>query len=196
MKNKLLLFLLVILLLPLFFYSLILNNLANSLIVRDKLLPADCIVVLAGDANGERVTQGVKLFNFGLSKKIMMSGGQLAWRLTAADWMQKQALFMGVPASAIITENQSASTRENALLTLPILKAQGVKSIILVTSPYHSYRAKKVFEKVFIPAGISVVSCPATQSDFKAKDWWKRHEDTQYVVHELFSLVLYFFKGY
>ena len=196
MNKKLLLFLLVILLLPLLFYSLILNHLANSLVVRDKLMPADCIVVLAGDANGERVNEGVKLFKEGLSQRILMSGGQLAWRLTAADWMRKQALIMGVPASAIMTENQSASTRENALLTLPILKANGVKSIILVTSSYHSYRAKKVFEKVFVPAGINVISYPATQSNFIAKDWWLRHEDTQYVVHELFSLVLYFIKGY
>jgi len=196
MNKKLLLFLLILLLLPIFFHSFILNHLANSLVVRDKLMPADCIVVLAGDANGERVTQGVKLFNFGLSKKMLMSGGQLAWRLTSADWMRKQALFMGVPASAVITEGESASTRENALFTLPILKAHGIKSIILVTSPYHALRAKKVFQKVFAHSGIAIISYPATQSDFKANGWWLRHEDTQYVVHELFAFVLYFVKGY
>jgi len=177
-------------------YPSLLDGLARYLIVQDKLAKADAIVVLGGDNNGERVNEGVKLYRKGYAKYLLMSGGPLSWKLTYAQWMKKQAVESGVPESAILLEDRSRSTLEDARFSLPIVAKKKFSSIILVTSPTHTRRAARVFRKVFSPAGIKVIIYPAEKSEFNPERWWTRHEDTQLVVWEYVSLVLYFFKGY
>jgi len=172
-----------------------LTRLAEFLIVSDKLVPADVIVVLAGDGNGERVDEGAKLYQVGYAPRILMSGGPLAWHLTCAEWMKKQAVFLGVPARVLVLEAQSRSTLENAKFSLPILAKLQTKSVILVTSPTHTRRAKWVFERVLRPAQIKVYVVPARASEFKLSCWWTRHEDIQLVVWEYVSLVYYLLRG-
>ena len=173
-----------------------LEGVARFLIVRDRIEPVDMIIVISGDTNGERVDQAVDLFKQGYADKLLMSGGPLSWKLTAASWMRKQAVAKGVPWRAILIEDRSESTRDNALFSLPIARKNKVRSLILVTSPTHSRRAKRVFKKVFAKEKIRVLSYPVLQSDFKVGRWWTRHEDTQAVMSEYFTLVYYILKGY
>ncbi|MDD5383049.1 MAG: YdcF family protein [Candidatus Margulisbacteria bacterium] len=177
-------------------YPFMLEGAASFLIVRERITPADLIVVLAGDDNGERVTEGVKLYREGYARKLLMSGGPLAWEMTAAEVMKRQAEKMGIPGGAISLQDRSKSTLEDAEFSLPIVKGSGARSVILVTSPTHSRRALRVFKKVFSRERIRVVSCPARVTKFKLPRWWERHEDTQAVVSEYVALVFYFFKGY
>lgn len=179
-----------------FFQAPLLEGAAQWLIVQDKLAKADAMIVLAGDNNGERVSQAVELYRQGYAPKLLLSGGPLAWQLSSAEWMKKQALTMGVPESAIIMEGQSRSTLENAEFTLPIVKEQRWESIILITSPTHTRRADRVFKKLFDQAHIDVITCPVQKSEFNPKDWWRRHEDTQAVISEYVSLIYYLLKGF
>jgi uncharacterized SAM-binding protein YcdF (DUF218 family) len=52
-----------------------------------------------------------------------------------------------VPAGSIEVEHKSVTTFENAKFTIERLRAEGVHSVILVTSWYHSRRALKTFER-------------------------------------------------
>jgi uncharacterized SAM-binding protein YcdF (DUF218 family) len=180
----------------LFVLPAVLNNCAQFLTVRDKLQSADAIVVLAGDSNGERLREGIKLYKAGCAPKMLLSGGPVMWRLTYAEWFKRQAIAEGVPARALLLQDKSRSTLEDARYSLPILKKNKIHSIILVTSYYHSRRAKRVFQKICTPAGISVVSWPAQESEFRPHGWWHRHEDIQIVVTEYMSLVFYLLRGY
>jgi uncharacterized SAM-binding protein YcdF (DUF218 family) len=177
-------------------HPLILEGVGRFLIIQDKLSPSDVILVLAGDANGERVAEGVKLYKAGLAKKMLVSGGPLAWNLTSAEWMKRQAVAMGVPAGDILLQDRSRSTLEDIAYSLPVIKEKGFKSVILVTSPYHTRRSKRVFRKMGAGSGVSVSVYPAQNSDFKLDRWWLRHEDTSHVVWEYVAMVYYFLKGY
>lgn len=181
-----------------FLYPVGLNGLARFLIVRDEIEPADAIIVLSGDVNGERVSEAVRLYKKGYGRRLVMSGGPLSWRLTAAEWMQKQALAMGVPARAILLEKGSQSTVDNALFTLRLLEPMKVRSCIVVTSPQHSRRAKRTFKNLFEKRGIKIYShpVPLERSRFKLPGWWRRHEDTQLVVWEYVAFVYYLMRGY
>jgi uncharacterized SAM-binding protein YcdF (DUF218 family) len=191
------LFILIVLLFGIyFFHPVILQGMGRFLIVRDVLEPTDLIVVLGGDINGERVNEAVALYKQGYAKKMLMSGGELAWKLTSADQMKKQAAAMGVDPRAILLEDKSRSTIENAEFSLPIIKKNKVNSFILVTSLNHSRRANRAFKKVYSKEGIKVISWPARKSRFLLPKWWTRHEDTQLVMWEYGSLVYYLFKGY
>jgi len=198
MKKKLfwLITLMVILLGTYFIHPFILGGMARYLIVQDKLQKADVIIVLAGDGNGERVEEGVKSFKQGYAKYILMSGGPLAWHLTNAEWMKKQAMADGIPASAILLEDKSRSTIDNAQFSLPVILKHHFGSAIVVTSPYHTRRAARTFRKVFSKQGIKVMIRPTEKSEFNPDRWWTRHEDTGAVVWEYAASVLYFFKGY
>src|SRR5260370_16184140 len=99
---------------------------------------ADAIVLLGG-GSGERPTRAAELFRSGVAPKIIVSGAG------DADGNRLLLMHRGVPASAIALEPNSKTTRENAELSIPLLRAAGAKRIILVTSWYHSRRALKCF---------------------------------------------------
>ncbi|MFA6432129.1 MAG: YdcF family protein [Candidatus Margulisiibacteriota bacterium] len=168
----------------------------SRLIASDKIQKADVILVLAGDNNGERVNEGVALYKKGYAPRMLMSGGPLAWHLTYAEWMKKQAILLGVPERSILIQDRSLSTIEDAKFSLPIIKEKNIKSVILVTSPAHTRRAKRVFNKVFSADKIQVMVWPVKKSDFNPKYWWKSNEDIQIVVYEYTCEIFYFMKGY
>ncbi len=186
---KLLIFL-AILAIPLyFFHGLILNKAAKYLYYKDELKPADVIVVIPGSETEYSVSYGAKLFKEGWAKKdrIILSGGNAIWKYTWSSLMKEQALSLGVPVNAIFLEEKSSSTKENALFTKEIIKKHRYTSLILVTSPYHSKRANKIFRKS-MGNEIKVLSAPSEESRFQFKDWWKREKDRKAVFTEFFKL--------
>jgi uncharacterized SAM-binding protein YcdF (DUF218 family) len=105
-----------------------------------KNVSADVIVVLGGGPHEQRAERAAELFKAHAAPRILLSGA-------GDDGINRQILLAhGVPASAIAVENKSASTHENAEFSLKILRAEKVRSVILVTSWYHARRALKTFE--------------------------------------------------
>lgn len=188
--------LLAILAIPLyFFHGLILNKAAKYLYYKDEMKPADVIVILSGEKT-ERLDYGVKLFREGWARKdkIILTGGTVVWKYTYASLMQEHALYLGVPKKDILLENKSESTKENALFTKEILKRHGYTSLILVTSPYHSKRAFKIFKKI-MGGEIKIISAPSEESSFQFKDWWKREKDRKTVLTEFFKFFWFYVFG-
>jgi len=185
-----LLILLAILAIPLYFsHGLILNKAAKYLYYKDELKPADVIVVIPGSETEYSVAHGAKLFKEGWARKdkIILSGGNAIWKYTWSSLMKEQALSLGVPVNAIFLEEKSSSTKENAIFTKEIIIKHRYTSLILVTSPYHSKRANKIFSKI-MGNEIKVLSAPSEESRFQFKDWWKRERDRKAVFIEFFKL--------
>src|SRR3546814_15016216 len=63
----------------------------------------------------------------------------------------------GIPDSAMVLENRSFTTHENALYTTRKLKERHIDQILLVTSALHMPRAMAVFNK----QGISAIASPS-----------------------------------
>jgi uncharacterized SAM-binding protein YcdF (DUF218 family) len=193
---KLLIFL-AILAIPLyFFHGLILNKAAKYLYYKDELKPADVIVVIPGSETEYSVAHGAKLFKEGWARKdkIILSGGNATWKYTWSSLMKEQVISLGVPANAIFLEEKSSSTKENAIFTKEIIKKHRYTSLILVTAPYHSKRANKIFRKI-MGNEIKVLSAPSEESRFQFKDWWKRERDTKAVLTEFFKFFWFYVFG-
>lgn len=156
---------------------------------KDALKPADVIVVLAGKEDGS-VEYGVKLFKDDWAKKdrIIMSGGPLLWKFTAADIMKRQAESLGIPGKNILLEGKSTTTVQGAKYTRDILHKHGYRSMILVTSPYRSKRAALIFRKV-MGDGIRVVCAPVENSWFRFGGWWKRPRERKAVLWEYVKFI-------
>jgi uncharacterized SAM-binding protein YcdF (DUF218 family) len=160
------------------------DHLGEYIYEKDVLKPADAIVVLAGEEN-ERVAYAVKLFKDDWAKKdrLIMSGGPLVWKYSWASLMKSQAESLGIPRKNILLEDRSLNTAQEAEYTREILKKYGYRSIILVTSPYHSKRASIIFRRV-MGDGVRVICAPVENSWFKFKGWWKRPRERDLVLQE------------
>src|SRR4030043_2227242 len=165
-------------------HGFILEKAGKYLYYKDEIKPADVIVVLAGEET-ERVEYGVELFKEGWARKdkIIFAGGPLVWKYTWASLMKEQAVSLGIPKKAILLEDKSRTTEEDILFLKEILDKYGFKSCILVTSPYHSRRAAKIFRKI-LGEEKKVISAPAEKSWFNFSEWWKRRRDREMVLSE------------
>lgn len=172
-------------------YPWILTQAAAWLVTNDPLTRADVIIALSGDSTGERVMQAVSLWRQDYAPKVILSGGPLGRWTTAAEVMRKEALILGLPAQAILIEEESMSTWEQALRTLPMVQKLGGRRVIVVTSPYHARRAKWTFQRIFGAAGIQVLVSPSPYSTFHVDRWWTREQDTEDVLLEYFKMLHY-----
>jgi uncharacterized SAM-binding protein YcdF (DUF218 family) len=124
------------------------------------------VLIVVGGGQHERPLLAAKLFRQHAAARVIITGA-------GDDQINRQILMAnGVPARAIEIENKSTTTRENALFTGKLLRAENVRSAILVTSWYHARRAEKTFEH-FVPE-VKFYSRPA-YFGFDRDDWGKCH---------------------
>jgi len=141
----------------------------NPVVADARLLPkADAIVVLGGgdrygwlaipdiDADElpySRVAAGARAYEAGRAPLVILSGGR-GGRHTEAEGMARAMRRLGVPDSALLLEQHSRDTRDNALFTARLAQARGVRHVLLVTSAVHMPRASLWFRD----AGITVTA--------------------------------------
>jgi uncharacterized SAM-binding protein YcdF (DUF218 family) len=107
----------------------------------------------------DRLLVALELFKAGKAPIVLLTGGNptmLVKGRPEAQAARALLLELGVPAEAIVIEDQSVNTRENAQFSGPILAAHGARKLLLVTSALHMPRAVAIFKR----AGIDVVPFP------------------------------------
>lgn len=98
-----------------------------------------------------------RLYHAGKAQRLLLSGGVVReGEGSEAEAMQTLLLDLGVPASAMVLEGTSQNTRSNAAQSASLLQAQGVDTVILVTSALHMPRARRTFERM----GLRVIPAP------------------------------------
>jgi len=159
------------------------------LVIAEEAQPADAIVVIGGDHKPERVRRAVELDHQGLAPVVIVSGGTVVqegdeW-LPEAELMQRLALGMGLEQEAMILETRSLTTAQNAAFAEEICRAEGITSVLLVTSAYHSRRARRVFRDEMEP-DISVTVQPAAQ-DFCPLCWVFYPSEATVILYEYWN---------
>ena len=152
------------------------------MIVNEAPQKADVIIVLAGDPSGSRVAYGAELYNEGYAGNILLSGDEVD--------MTQQALSDGIPESAIILEDESQTTFKNAQFSIKLVNDQGYKSVIVVTSQYHTRRASIIFAHFF--KGIHLTVCAVPYDTATAHSWWKYSNSRNFVISEYLKLAWYY----
>jgi uncharacterized SAM-binding protein YcdF (DUF218 family) len=112
-----------------------------------------------------------------------------------ASYMRDQAIQMGVPPEAILIENESLHTRENAEHVLGFLKKMQVCRVILVTSPFHQLRTYLTFRKVLHPHGIEIINYYADTGEWHPATWFLSAEHRKLVSSEMKRIKTYREKG-
>jgi uncharacterized SAM-binding protein YcdF (DUF218 family) len=147
-------------------------GIGHFLDVEDPLVHADVIVALSGDT-GARTETAVDLWKRHYAPLIIFAGASLDPNSVASgELMKRDAVAQGVPDAAILVEPSSTTTEENARLVASLMKAHGLASAILVTSPYHQRRASNLFAQEFAPAKLTFSNYPARDPQWDPNTWW------------------------
>lgn len=92
----------------------------------------------------ERIAAAAALYHAGGAPRVLVTGGVTRRaRRAEADVMADALRALHIPD--VLVERASQTTRENAALSAPILRAQGVRSLWIVTQPFHARRATHLF---------------------------------------------------
>jgi uncharacterized SAM-binding protein YcdF (DUF218 family) len=137
----------------------------------DQARPVDAIVVLgAAQYDGTpspqlaaRLDHAVELWPDGLAPRIVATGGSRPGdRFTEAEAATDYLVAAGIPADVIVSDVEGASTYES-LADLRTQYGDEIRSVLIVTDPYHSLRSRMIaaelgFDAFVSPAGDSVVT--------------------------------------
>lgn len=156
----------------------------------DGTQTADAIVVLGGgtitksaprqivevNGGGDRITYAVKLYRDGAADKLLLGGSYIRWRdgevlsdnavSSPASEMAELMKMYGIPEDALLIQDRSLNTAEEAVEDAVILKELGISRIILVSSATHMRRAVPLFEN----QGLEVIPAP-TDYSFSDLEW-------------------------
>jgi uncharacterized SAM-binding protein YcdF (DUF218 family) len=156
---------------------------------------SDAIVVISGDEQMARFQEGVNLYERGMGRFLVFSGAAFDNGTSNADVMRALALRRGVPSSAILEERLGEDTWGNAVYTREVLEEHGLRSAILVTSPYHARRAKLTFDAAYAGSGIQLTVHAAPDSQWRKLSWWQQAETRHLTLTELQKLAYIFATG-
>jgi uncharacterized SAM-binding protein YcdF (DUF218 family) len=146
----------------------------------DEARPVDAIVVLgAAQYDGRpspqlqaRLDHVVALWPEGYAPVVVVTGGnQPGDRFTEAEASRDYLVAAGIPADAILLENEGRTTFESMLGVQRILARRGETRVLLVTDPFHALRSKLIADEV----GLDPFVSPTETSTVTGGDSVRRH---------------------
>lgn len=110
----------------------------------------DAIIVLGAPTQADgsiapevqaRMEEGIREYKAGVAEHIIPTGGAAHNQFFEAHAMKEFAVSQGVPADAVIEEDQAKDTIQNIWFSHKIMEAHGWHSAEVVSSPSHVPRA-------------------------------------------------------
>jgi len=163
---------------------------AGELIVEDPLQKSDAIIVLSDDNfYADRATRAAELYRQDLAPSVVASGIRLRPYAGISELMLHDLIERGVPKEHIVLFPQNADdTREEATALSQLLAERKWKSVIIVTSNYHTRRARFIFRKLF-SEDIRVEVASARDANFDPSNWYEHRRAVKRFVHEVVGLI-------
>ena len=161
--------------LALLFHSTILAALGGYLVKAGPPQKADIALVLGGDFSGNRILKAAELVRQGYVPKVLVSGPAGIYDFFECDLEIPFAVKRGYPESYFEhLEHHAHSTKEEAAVLIPDLRRTGAKSILLVTSDFHTRRAGAIFRTAAPDLTWTIVAAPDPY--FTPAAWWRNRE--------------------
>lgn len=187
---------LALLALGLFFARFALMRFAGEwLVVSDTLQPSNAIIVLSGDdVDGDRAARAAELYKAGWAPIVVASGTRIRTYLSEADLVMHDLESDGVPAKAILPLRQHALyTLQESRDLLQLCQTEHWTKVIVVTSNFHTRRARYIFRHVF-PPSIQVRVTPSPDVSYHPRSWWKTRQGMKTFARETAALCVAFWE--
>jgi uncharacterized SAM-binding protein YcdF (DUF218 family) len=169
----------------------LLGFLGESWVVEDPLQKSDAIIELSVDNfYADRATRTAEIYRQGFAPVVVASGVRLRPYAGAAELMEHDLIERGVPKEKILRYPHDAeNTREEAEVLAKLASEKKWKSVIIVTSNYHTRRTRYIFRRVF-PGNISVNVAGARDGDFDPEHWYEKRKSVKEFVREVAGMAV------
>ena len=136
----------------------------------DYRRPADAIVVFGArtyadgrpsQALADRVRTGCGLYNAGLARVMIMSGGPGDGAVHETEAMRRMAMELGVPGDAILMDKEGLHTDATVKNTVAMVEKMGARRVLAVSHFYHLARVKMTYERA---GKVVVFTVPAEET--------------------------------
>ena len=179
--------------------------LANFLIVEKPLERADIIWVLGGSSTYiERTHEAAQAYKKGMAAKIFLvnDGVFSGWNqaeqrnIPIYELSKRELIAQGVPDESIeILPKSVEGTKDEADLFVETAQKRNLKSVLLVTSAYHSRRTLWTFQKVGLENNsnieIGLQSPPTGEQTPSPYFWWLSRRGWMLVGEEIMKNLVY-----
>lgn len=179
-------------------------SLATYLIVERPLERADAIIVLSGSAVfRERTKLAAELYKRGVAPRIFITddGGRAGWldqeqtNLPFDDLEKRDLIAKGVPVEAItVLPGVVSGTDDEAKAAAAQIDRDPIRSLLVVTSAYHSRRALRTFDKILAGRDVEIglAHAPTGERTPNPGYWYLTPRGWQTVAAEYVKSVVYY----
>lgn len=178
----------------------IMRSAGNFLIYKDNLKKVTYAFVLSGGP-WDRGNEAVRIFNKGFTDTLVCTGENiphdfkaLGLNMLESEITEKNMLNKSVPKAQIILLKKGTSTQEESDEILNFCKARNTKSIIVISTDFHTRRIKQVFKNKFEKEGIEVIVWAAPSSSYDAQNWWQSENGIIALNNEYIKQLYYLLK--
>ncbi len=160
-------------------------------VAEDTLERSDAILVLSDDNfYADRATRASQVYRQGFASVVVASGRRLRPYAGIAELMEHDLIERGVPKDKIIrVAHEAENTLEEAKALVQLVKQKKWHSIIVVTSNYHTRRARYIFSHVF-PKDIKIRVTGASDGDFDPERWWEKRVSVKQLAREMAGMLV------
>jgi uncharacterized SAM-binding protein YcdF (DUF218 family) len=174
----------------------VLQGVGDFLIVQDELRNADLIQVAAGP--DQRARYAIELYNQGLGEKIFFTGGRC--QAQASPEEQRCAALAereGIARGDIYVDEAGVESTYAEAVRLKVFvenSPEPVRSVIVVSDPHHTRRARWTFRRVLgDEVSILIAPVPFEATPFQRR-WWRDEISRSFVISEYFKILFYFLR--
>jgi uncharacterized SAM-binding protein YcdF (DUF218 family) len=174
----------------------------DQLAVRHTPKVADAIVVFSGDGESSYINQSyqrrtldaIHYYKSGYAPLIVLSSGK-DQTFSEVEIIRSLLIERGVPDRSIkILDKYPHSTFENVSFVKETLVERKVKSILLITSPYHSRRALWVWRKAM--PDLEVLAPAVVDTPNVSPQWSASIDQIRVICYEYLAISYYWYKGW
>lgn len=179
----------------------IITDISNYIFIADTPAKVDAIF-LPGGSHPAQPEYAAKLYNQKFAKWIIPSGGVSVKTGYWPGVREKADIYTGnyksdcefftdviqkngVPSSAIIGENRSGHTRDNAFMSRKVVDKQGitVKTAMIICKAFHARRCLMLYQMAF--PDVQFIVCPVQCFNITKENWFTTEQGIDRVLGEL-----------
>ena len=161
---------------------------AGSFLIIDAPRPSDVILVLAGETD-RRPRRALELLEEGYGRRIVLDVPTNAKLYEFTQIQLAQRYIQDLPQSGFISlcPIDGLSTKDESKDAERCLQPEGAKSVLIVTSDFHTRRALEVFRRELPGREYSVA--PARNDEAFGGRWWTHRQWAKTFVDEWMRLI-------
>ena len=147
---------------------------AGSFLLADAPRPSDVILVLAGETD-RRPRRALELLAQGYGRRVVIDvpAGAKVYEFSQVELAQKYIGDLPQASSVSVCPTEGLSTKDESKDFEKCLQGEPVKSVLIVTSDFHTRRALDIFRRE-LPGRDYSAAAVRDDTQFGTRWWWHR----------------------